>query len=143
MNPTRIFSARPRIMRALLEVFVPAATELDAAGLEGALIRSDELVADRDAALRRQLVLALSVLRMLAVLRHGRGLTFLERARRQAFLEKLQESRVLKLRLAVWGLRTLLFAGYYGDPARQPELGYRPSPDGWDARNTEAGHEAR
>lgn len=136
MNQSAIFSSRPRLMRSLLEAFVPATAALDEAAVQQSLAASDRLVADRPAAVKRQIVLAITVLRVLAFCRHLRGLVSLEVDKRRAFLESLQESRLLKLRLAVWGLRTLLFAGYYGDPHRHAELHYRPRPQGWDALNT-------
>ena len=132
----RFFSARARASRALLEAFVPAAQSLDQAGVERALAHSDRLVASRPASVRRQLALAFFGLELLAALRHFRRLDRLTVERRRAFLERLQDGPVLKLRLAVWGLRTLLFSGYYADAERQPELGYRPHADGWKARST-------
>ena len=38
-----------------------------------------------------------------------------------------------KLRVGVWGLRTLVFVGYYTDPNVQTQLGYHPRPEGWAA----------
>lgn len=125
-------------MHALLEAFVPAASVIHRQELEKVLSVSDGFVAGRPASVRRQLLLALSVIRLLAVLQFGRGLSRVDIERRRKFLESLQSSRVLKLRLAVWGLRTLLFGGYYADPDRQGRLGYRPHSDGWDARRMEA-----
>lgn len=142
MNQSGIFSSRPRLMRALLEAFIPSAGTLDDEALAHVLTRSDGLIADKPSAVRRQIILALNALRILALVRHLRGLTRLDPDKRRAFLESLQDSRVLKLRLAVWGLRTLLFAGYYSDPARQPDFGYRPHADGWSAWNEGAGHGA-
>lgn len=121
-------------MHALLEAFVPAASVLHRQELDQVLAGSDALIAGRRASVRLQLLLALNVIRLLAVLRFGRGLTRVDIERRRKFLESLQSSRALKLRLAVWGLRTLLFGGYYADPCRQGRLGYHPHPDGWDAR---------
>lgn len=140
MNQAPVFTSRPGVMRALLETFVPAASGLDEHGLETVLHYADGMIAGRGKAIRRQVVLALNVLRLLSLLRFGRPLTRLDADVRRRFLESLQDAPVLKLRQAVWGLRTLLFGGYYADPARQPELGYRPHLRGWEGKD---GHATR
>lgn len=136
--PPEFFGRRPRLMRALLEAFVPAAGSLDERDLHEVLRASDALIADRGPKMRFRLRLAAGVIRLLALGRFGRGLSRVAVEPRRRFLERLQDSPILNLRLAVWGLRTLLFGGYYADPARQAALGYRPQADGWDARRPRA-----
>jgi len=134
MTSSEFFASRAHLMHALLEAFVPAAASLDGNELTSVLAASDDLIAGKPANMHRQLLMALIVIRLLAILRFGRGLARVDVERRRRFLASLQDSPALKLRLAVWGLRTLLFGGYYADPVRQNELGYHPHPDGWDAR---------
>ena len=98
---------------------------------EAALARA---LAERPAALRRQLQLFLRLLDLLAIARHGRPLHRLPAARRTALLTRLERSRLLLLRRGVWGLRTLVMLAWYGRPAVQQAIGYRASAAGWDAR---------
>lgn len=84
--------------------------------------------------LRRQLALFLHVLEWAPLLRWGRPLSALDAARRTRFLEAVQAAPLLLLRHGFWGLRTLVFLGYYGRPAAAAEIGYRADPRGWEAR---------
>ena len=87
----------------------------------------------RPASLRRQVRLLLRVIHWLPVLRFGRPLTSLDSSTRAQFLAGLQNSRVDRLRVGFWGLRTLVMMGYYGRPAGGASIGYKPSPRGWEA----------
>jgi hypothetical protein len=68
------------------------------------------------------------------VLRYGRRFTALDAARRERFLDQLQNAPVLLVRRGIWGLRTLLLMGYYGRAAGGRVIGYRADPRGWKAR---------
>ena len=85
-------------------------------------------------ALRRQLALFLHVLEWAPLLRFGRRLSALDPVRRTRFLEAVQAAPLLLLRHGFWGLRTLVFLGYYGRLAAPAEIGYRADPRGWEAR---------
>jgi hypothetical protein len=99
--------------------------------LEGAVTGA---LADRPPAMARQLAALLRLLDLLAWLRFGRGLDRLDAARRTALLDRLARSPVLLLRRGIWGLRTLVFLGYYTQPEVVTSLGYHADPAGWDAR---------
>lgn len=94
----------------------------------------EDALADRPPGVRRQLLLFVRVLEWLPVLRYGRRLQSLDRNRRADLLRRLQESRLLAIRRGVWGLRTLVFMGYYGRREARREIGYRARPEGWEAR---------
>ena len=79
-------------------------------------------------------MLFIRVLDLLSLVRFGKRLAELEPARRTAYLETFAGSRILLLRRGVWGLRTLVMMGYYGQPGIQNALGYRATPVGWEAR---------
>ena len=64
----------------------------------------------------------------------GRRFSALDVARRTRFLLALQNSPVLLLRRGIWGLRTLVFMGYYGRPEAAALIGYRADARGWEAR---------
>jgi len=68
------------------------------------------------------------------VARFGRPFTSLEPSRRGSFLGAVQDAPWLLVRRGFWGLRTLVFLGYYGRPAAGAEIGYRAHPRGWEAR---------
>jgi hypothetical protein len=122
-----------RQVRPLLEVMVPASHGLPDPQLEPLLDRVDARLAQEDPALGRQLGLFVRILWWLPLPLTLRTLGSLSPTQREAFLERLQDGPILKLRLGLWGLRTLLYLGWYGDPARQADLGYRPDPRGWEA----------
>ncbi len=140
----------PRILRPLaaklgpvLAVLIPATAGLDRTGVDAVLARVDARLALEDPGLRRQLRLFVRVLWWLPVLTSFRTFGGLPPNRREAFLLKLQDGPVQKLRVGLWGLRTLLYLGWYGDPAVQAGLGYRPDPRGWEALERRPGEGAR
>jgi hypothetical protein len=122
------------IFRAVVSTVVPDAAALDApAWAEIDTIVAGQL-AQRPAAMRRQLGLLLRVVQWLPALRYGRPFTALDPARRAAFLAALERAPVLLLRRGIWGLRTLALLGYYARFAAAAEIGYRGDPRGWEAR---------
>ena len=120
-------------LRPLLATMVPAASGLDEAGLERVLARVDARLALEDPRLKWQLALFVRVLWWLPVLGTLRTFGGLSPAGREIFLHWVQACPVTKVRVGLWGLRTLLYLGWYGDPAVQAGLGYRPDFRGWDA----------
>jgi hypothetical protein len=78
-------------------------------------------------------LLFVKVLDSLALLRHGRRLPALDDAKRKSLVESIASSRLLLLRRGVWGLRTLVQMGWYGQPEVQRSLGYRANAAGWEA----------
>ena len=120
--------------RAAAVAFVP---ELDAASA-GTWDRLEATVAaalaDRPPRLLRQIAAFLAVLDLGARIRFGRRLGRLDLARRVAFLRRLERAPLLVVRRGLWGLRTLVFMGYYTQPDVVTDLGYRADPAGWEAR---------
>jgi hypothetical protein len=96
----------------------------------------EEALAGRTEKVRRQLVLFLRLIEYLPVARYLRPFSRLDAARRTAVLTSLQNSPRLVLRRGVWGLRTLVFLGYYTREEVHAAIGYRPHRDGWGARRT-------
>lgn len=94
----------------------------------------ERALADRPPRLRRQLVAFLRLADLLSLLRFGSRLTSLDPARRARLLTALQDAPVLLLRRGFWGLRSLVFLGYYTRPAAASEIGWRAHRDGWTAR---------
>lgn len=122
------------IFRAIAVTVVPEAVRLDVAGWSEVEEIVERALAERPAAMRRQLSAFLRAVELLPVARHGRRFTGLDAERRTRVLTALQRSRVLALRRGMWGIRTLIFMGYYARPAAAAEIGYRANAGGWEAR---------
>lgn len=120
--------------RAIAVTVVPDASALDEAGwndldalVENALVR-------RPPAMRRQLVLFVRAIEHLPRLRWGRPFTELSPDERTRFLSGLEHAPLLLLRRGFWGLRTLVFLGYYARPEAAAAIGYRADARGWEVR---------
>ncbi len=120
--------------RALAGTIVPAAASLD----EGQWGELEAIVEDylsrRPAKLRRQLQLFVRVLQLLPLARYGKPFTALDAERRRRFLGAIQDAPVLLVRRGFWGLRTMVYLGYYNRAAAAAEIGYRAHVRGWEAR---------
>lgn len=106
---------------------MPAVAELDAAGRERFNAIVGTALAARAPALRRQFALFLSVLRWAPALRYGASFDRLAPAAQDAVLRWLMDAPLAKLRGGFWGLRALVFMGYYGQPETWGAIGYAPS----------------
>ena len=121
-------------LRPLATSFVPetaGATEAEWSELER---RITQALAARPPAVSRQLGLFVRVLQTAARIRYRSGLAALDSERRTALLEGFAGSPVLLFRRGIWGLRTLVMLGWYTQPSVVSALGYRASPNGWEAR---------
>jgi len=120
--------------RALAAALVPEAEDLDEAGWRGVETVVDDALATRPASLRRQLVLFIRLLSWISLARFGQRLRSLDAGRRARLLTSFERSRWLVLRRGFWGLRALVFLGYWGRPEAAAAVGYRARPEGWRAR---------
>lgn len=120
--------------RAVAETVVPEAQALPPDEWRALEAIVEEALAQRPARLRRQLRLLVRMIEMAPVLRYGRSFTALDPGRRTAVLRSLENAPLLLLRRGFWGLRTLVFMGYYARPAAAVEIGYRADARGWEAR---------
>ena len=122
------------VFRAVAATVVPECKELP----ESEWTELERIVefglASRPAQLQKQLVMFLRAIDMLPVIRFGTRFRRLGAAQQERVVTSLQNSRVLVLRRGMWGLRTLVFMGYYARPAAAVAIGYRASPEGWAAR---------
>jgi hypothetical protein len=122
------------VFRAVATTVVPEARRLDSAGwleLEQIVERA---LAERPARMRRQLRFLIRIIEWLPVARYGRSFPSLDAARQALVLAALQDAPVLLLRRGFWGLRTLVFLGYYGRGAAPREIGYPADRRGGEAR---------
>lgn len=125
-------SLRP-VFRAIASAVVPETDEFDDAAWGELESLVEESLRTRPASLHRQIRLLLRIIEWLPVLRFRRPFTSLDLAARAQFLAGLQNSRVDRLRVGFWGLRTLVMLGYYGRPAAAAGIGYKPNSRGWEA----------
>ncbi len=133
MTAPVIAPVRPAF-QALATTIVPEATRLTTGEwLEVEAIIEDYL-SRRPAAIRRQLRLFVRVLGVAALARFGRSLTALDPERRTRFLAAVQDSPILLLRRGFWGLRTMVYLGYYSRAEAPGEIGYRATVRGWETR---------
>ncbi|MGH7503778.1 MAG: gluconate 2-dehydrogenase subunit 3 family protein [Longimicrobiales bacterium] len=123
-----------RAFRAIAESVVPEAALLPAS--EWAVVESivEKALAARPESVRRQVKAFLRLLDVLAMARRGRRLHNLPPDARTRFLGGIQDSPFALLRRGFWGVRTLVFMGYYARPAAAAEIGYRAHALGWEAR---------
>lgn len=134
--PLESFALAPvrRQFRHLARAIVPESADLD----DEAWSRAEEIIgralSERPPAMVRQLRLFIRIISMLSLLRFGRTFEHLDAERRRRLLHGLENSGILLLRRGFWGLRTLVFMGYYGLPEVRDSIGYRARPGGWSAR---------
>lgn len=124
--------------RALAATVVPEAADLDGAGWARLEAIVERALAERPEPLRRQLVLFVKAANWMPVARWGRTLARLGPERRFSFLRSLERAPVLSLRRGVWGVRTLVFMGYYGQEGVRRAIGYRAHLRGWRGREDAA-----
>jgi hypothetical protein len=90
----------------------------------------DDALAARPPAMQRQFGLFLIVLRWAPLLRYLRPLDRLDPRRQDAVLRWFQDCPFQTVRGGFWGVRTLIFIGYYGRPDVGPDVAYFPAADG-------------
>lgn len=132
--PAPLLAPVRRTLRAIAGAVVPEAERLNDAEwaeMEGIV---EWAVAQRPRAMQRQLVTFIRAINVLPVARFGRTFAALDPARRTRVLRALESHPLLVLRRGFWGLRTLLFMGFYTRPEAMREIGYAADPRGWEAR---------
>jgi hypothetical protein len=122
------------ILHAVAMTLIPESSSLDARAWTELETVIEDALGKRDLSVRRQLITFLRLLQYLPIARYGRPLTTLNARHRRAFLESIEYSRLLPVRRGLWGLRALIFMGYYTRDDVAAEIGYNPSADGWAAR---------
>lgn len=130
----RVLEPVQDVFRAVATTVVPEAAALGAeewGALESIVERA---LAGRPPELQKQLVKFLRVIELWPLARRASRFTRLAPRKRAAVLKGLQDSRFALIRRGFWGLRTLIFMGYYARPEAAAVLGYRASAGGWSAR---------
>lgn len=90
----------------------------------------DTALMDRDETTRSQFGTFLSVIKMVPVLRYGRTFDRLGMDQRETVLRWFQDCPISLLRKGFWGLKVVVFMGYYGQEKNWNSIGYAPEFDG-------------
>ncbi len=123
-------------LHAVARAAIPSAADLDAEGWTRLDAIVDEAVASRPRTVQRQIVLFMRVLGVFSWIRFARPLRRLDATRTRRLIGFAERSRALALRRGIWGVRTLVFMGYYGQSSVQRAIGYRASAGRWEERRS-------
>jgi len=123
-------SEKAEFLQVLAARIVPETTELGAAGLGRFFGIIDQALQDRPPSVRRQFGTFLGVLRWAPFARYGNPLDKLRANRQDAVLRWFEDCPVSLLRKGFWGLKAMVFMGYYGQPETNEHVGYAPELDG-------------
>jgi hypothetical protein len=115
------------LLTRVAERIVPATAALDGEGRARFAAIIAKALLDRPPSIRRQFRLFLALLRWAPLLRFGAPFERLAPERQDAVLRWLLDAPIAKLRGGFWGLRALVFMGYYGRPEAWPAVRYAPS----------------
>ena len=119
---------------AIAEAVVPEAAAMSAGEWRAFEQLIEAALAKRPAQVKRQLAIFVGLLNLLSYLRFFRPLRHVPAPQRAQFLERIQDSGLLLFRRGFWGIRTLVFMGYYARPESAGLLGYAAMPRGWELR---------
>jgi hypothetical protein len=121
---------KAEFLQVLAARIVPETTDLDAAGLSRFFGIIDGALQDRPEPVRRQFATFLGALRWAPLARYGSPFERLRDDRQDAVLRWFEDCPVSLLRKGVWGLKAMVFMGYYGQPETNELVGYAPDFDG-------------
>lgn len=119
-----------RFLLALARRVVPESEGMDPQAQSKFLSIIETALASRPSAMRRQVGLFLAILRWLPALRYGVPLDRLTSDRQDAALRWFQGFPVALVRKGFWGIKAMIFMGYYGRPEVGEQLHYVPSRTG-------------
>ncbi|MCP4900806.1 MAG: hypothetical protein GY906_27895 [bacterium] len=118
-----------RFLWVVAQRVVPESVDLDEDCRQYFETIVDRALLDRPASVRRQFVVFLKLVRLMTVFRFGSVFDRLQPDRQDRVLSWLEDCPVMKLRQGFWGLKSLIFMGYYGQPGNWQEVGYAPEFD--------------
>lgn len=121
--------AKEQFLLTLARRVVPEVVELDERGLGHLTAIIDRALGDRPEEMRTKFATFLGVLRWAPMLRYGAPFDRLRPDRQDAVLRWFENAPVGLLRQGLWGLKSMVFMGYYGRAEAWDEIGYAPSFD--------------
>jgi hypothetical protein len=105
---------KAEFLRVLAARIVPETANLDTAGMSRFFGLIDEALLERPPSVRRQFGTYLGLLRWAPLARFGGPFEKLSADRQDAVLRWFESCPVGLLRAGFWGLKVLIFMGYYG-----------------------------
>jgi hypothetical protein len=123
-------SGQQAFLLTIARRIVPESSSLSPDARARFLALIEDELATRPESMRRQFSLFLSIVRWAPIIRYGRRLDHLDGARQDAVLRFIQHAPIQLVRSGFWGLRTLVYLGYYGRPEVAELVAYRPSRQG-------------
>ena len=123
-------SGKAEFLLVLARRIVPETAELDTAGLNRFIAIIDGALMDRPESVRGQFATFLGVLKWSPAVRYGHSFEHLSTDRQNAVLRWFEDCPVVLLRKGFWGLKAMVFMGYYGQPETNELVGYAPDLDG-------------
>ena len=94
----------------------------------------DNALTKRPAKMVAQLKLFLKILNVISLIRYRRPLQRIDKSQRVKLLSSIEDSKLLLFRRGFWGIRTLVYMGYYANAETGTALGYRAAARGWELR---------
>jgi hypothetical protein len=120
---------KQRFLLAVARRVVPEVAGLDERGLAHFTTIIDRALCDRPADVRKKFATFLGVLRWAPVVRYGAPFDRLRPDTQDAVLRWFEDAPIGLLRQGLWGLKSMVFMGYYGRAEVWHEIGYAPSFD--------------
>jgi hypothetical protein len=129
--PAEVFTPeQERFLLSVAGVIVPAVSRLDEAGRSDFTSLVAGALAEKPPSMLRQFKLFLSVIRWLPVMFFLGRFDKLSPSRQAKVLRFFESAPLGLLRKGTWGLKTLVFMGYYGQSAVAEKVGYVPDFEG-------------
>lgn len=132
--PEHVLEPVRPVLRAVATSMVPELRAVSPTQWDEMEAEVERALAERPLPVQRQLASFLRLLEWWSVVRYGRRLTKLDDGKRTALLHALERHPLLLIRRGIWGVRTLVFLGYYTRSDVATFIGYRAHRDGWAAR---------
>ena len=130
-KPFKVLSEKKaKFILVLARRIVPEVANLDQKEQREIAGVVDEALAIRGSALQFQFKTFLDLIRFSSMLRHGKTLERCAPEVQDRLLKKFEDSRIPRIRAGMWGLKTLIFMGYYGRHERAEQIKYTPSLNG-------------
>ncbi len=117
---------KARLLGIIARRIVPEIPDPGSAGERRFFETIDTTLAERPLTVHRQFALFLGVVRWIGLLRHAGRFEGLDPGRQDGVLRWLQDCPIRLLARGFWGLKTLVFLGYYGQPESWSTIGYSP-----------------
>jgi hypothetical protein len=120
---------KAEFLMVVAERVVPEVADLDERGRARMLVIIDRALGDRPESVRKQFGTFLGVVKWAPVVRFLTPFHRLSAVRQAAVLRWFEDCPVSLLRKGTWGLKSIVFMGYYGRTEVWEAIGYEPSFD--------------